>query len=114
MEKIEKFLGKYSVYFMLLFLILTYFNTCGTKTAIKVNSKDIKSLKESMEYRDSLNTEIYLLEREISNLEIAREVVYTNNAIVRQVTRPDDVMNQYDIKIKNLRKKLDTLKNGKK
>lgn len=113
MEKIKEILGKYSVYVMLVFVLLTYFNTCGTKTAIKVNSKDIKALKESMEYRDSLQIEIYLIEREISNLEISREVVYTNNAIVRQVTRPDDIMNEYDIKIKNLRKKLDKLKNGK-
>jgi hypothetical protein len=43
----------------------------------------------------------------------AREVVYTNNAIVRQVTRPDDIMNQYTTKVEELRKKLDKLKNGK-
>ena len=108
MEKINQILGKYGIIMLLALSILTFFNTCGTKSAIKQTNKRINAV----ENRDSLNMEIFAIEREISNLEIAREVVYTNNAIVRQVTRPDDVMNDYSNRIKELQKKLDKVKNG--
>ena len=65
-------------------------------------------------YNDSINREIQAIEREISNLEIAREVVYTNNAIVRTTERPDDVMNNYNKKIKDLTEKLNKIKNVRK
>lgn len=42
-------------------------------------------------------------------LETARRVVYDQNTIVRTTKRPDDVMNEYDAKIKELRKKLNAL-----
>lgn len=113
MEKINQILGKYGIIMLLVFSILTFFNTCGTKGKIQQNNKRIEALEKSMVKSDSLNREIQSIEREISNLETAREVVYTNNAIVRQVTRPDDVMNDYSNRIKELQKKLDKLKNGK-
>jgi len=47
---------------------------------------------------------------EIVSLETARRVVYDNNTIVRTTARPDDVMNDYDKKIKELYKKLQAIK----
>jgi hypothetical protein len=47
-------------------------------------------------------------------LETAREVVYTNNAIVRTVARPDDVMNNYSQKIKALQLKKEKLNANRK
>jgi ribosomal protein S3 len=46
----------------------------------------------------------------INALEIAREVVYTNNAIVRTTERPDDVINKYNNQIKELQEKLSNVK----
>lgn len=109
MEKINKILGKYGIIMLLVFSILTFFNTCGTKSAIKQTNKRI----DALEQRDSLNMEILSIEREISILKTSREIVYTNNAIVRTTARPDDVMNDYSRKIDELQKKLDKLKNGK-
>ena len=106
MEKINKILGKYGIIMLLVFSILNFFNTCGTKSSIKQTNKRIDSLIQ----RDSLNMEIISIEREISILKTSREIVYTNNAIVRTAARPDDVMNEYSKKIDELQKKLDKLK----
>lgn len=114
MEKINQIIGKYGVLILLCFTVLNFFSTCGTKGKIQQNNKRIENLEQTITRNDSLNREIQSIEREISNLEIAREVVYTNNAIVRQVTRPDDVMNDYSNRIKDLQKKLDKVKNEKK
>jgi DNA replication protein DnaD len=106
MEKINKILGKYGIIMLLVFSVLTFFNTCGTKSSIKQTNKRIDSLVQ----RDSLNMEILSIEREISILKTSREIVYTNNAIVRTSVRPDDAMNDYSKKIDELQKKLDKLK----
>lgn len=113
MEQVNKILGKYGILILLVFTLLNFFNTCGTKGKIQQTNKRIDKLELTINTNDSLNREIQSLEREISNLEISREIVYTNNAIVRQVTRPDDVMNDYSNRIKEIQKKLDKLKNGK-
>lgn len=110
MEKINKILGKYGVLILVIFTLLTFMNTCGTKGKIQQTNKRIDQLERTINQRDSINAEIQSLEREINMYQTAREVVYTNNSIVRQVTRPDDVMNQYDLKITELRKALDRLK----
>ena len=113
MEKINKILGKYGVLTLVILSFLTFINTCGTKSKIQQTNKRVDKLEQTIKQSDSLQIEIQIIEREISMYQTAREVVYTNNAIVRQVTRPDDIMNQYSEKIDELRKKLDKLKNGK-
>jgi hypothetical protein len=109
MEKINKILGKYGIIMLLVFSILTFFNTCGTKSAIKTTNKRI----DELEKRDSINMEIHTIQNEISILKTSREVVYTNNKIVRTSERPDDIMNEYSKKIDELQKKLESVKNGK-
>jgi len=109
MEKINKILGKYGIIMLLVFSILTFFNTCGTKSAIKTTNKRI----DELEKRDSLNIEIQAIEDEIISLETSKRTLYDWNKVVRTTERPDDLMNQYDNKIKELRKKLESVKNGK-
>jgi hypothetical protein len=108
MEKINKILGKYGIIMLLVFSILTFFNTCGTKSAIKTTNKRI----DAVEQRDSLNIEIQAIEDEIISLETSKRTLYDWNKVVRTTERPDDLMNQYDNKIKELRKKLESVKNG--
>jgi hypothetical protein len=109
MEKINKILGKYGIIMLLVFSILTFFNTCGTKSAIKTTNKRI----DAVEQRDSLNIEIQAIEDEIISLETSKRILFDWNTVVRTTERPDDIMNQYDNKIKELRKKLESVKNGK-
>lgn len=109
MEKINKILGKYGILTLLLFTILTFFNTCGTKGSIKVTNKRI----DELERRDSINMEIQSIQDEIISLETSKRTLYDWNTVIRTTQRPDDLMNQYDSKVNELRKKLDYLKNGK-
>lgn len=109
MEKINKILGKYGIIMLLVFSILTFFNTCGTKGSIKQTNKRISEL----ERRDSLNMEIQAIQDEIISLETSKRTLYDWNTVIRTTQRPDDLMNQYDLKVKDLRKKLDATKNGK-
>ena len=110
MEKIKEILGKYSVYVMLVFVILTYFSTCGTKTAIKVNSKEINALKETINYRDSLQLEVFLIEREISNLKIERSVLHNMNEIILKNIRPAQRVSEINNELDKLNEKLKNTK----
>lgn len=109
MEKINKILGKYGIIMLLVFSVLTFFNTCGTKSSIKQTNKRI----DELEKRDSLNMEIQSIQDEIISLETSKRTLYDWNTVIRTTQRPDDLMNQYDTKVKDLRKKLDSIKNAK-
>jgi hypothetical protein len=43
---------------------------------------------------------------EIEGYEISKRMLYDQNAIVRTTVRPDDRMNEYDKKIKELQEKI--------
>lgn len=113
MNTIRDFLNKWGLIMLVIFTVLTFFNTCGVKTKLDSLNKKVQTLEKSINYNDSINIEINSIEREISNIEVAREVLYTNNAIVRTVQRPDDVMNAYNKKIKDLQEKLKIIKNAR-
>ena len=51
--------------------------------------------------KDELDTRI-----SIEGYEISKRMLYDQNTIVRTTVRPDDRMNEYDGKIKELREKL--------
>lgn len=114
MNAITGFLNKWGLTILVVLAILTMFNTCGVKSKVERLDKNVQKMEMTNNYNDSINREIQAIEREISNLEIAREVVYTNNAIVRTTERPDDVMNNYNKKIKDLTEKLNKIKNVRK
>ena len=109
MEKIQLFLNKWGLLIIILLLVLVKFNTCNTENHVERLEKKITSLEKHIATNDSLDREINFIERKISILETAKEVVYTNNAIIRTVKRPDDVMNDYSEKIKILQEKRDKL-----
>lgn len=112
MNTILEFLQKWGMLILVLLGMTIMFNTCGLSSGIKGTKKEVAALKQELHLKDSLNREITSIEREISILETANEVVYTNNAIVRTAERPDDVMQKYAAKIKELKQKLEKVKNA--
>ncbi len=114
MKTITEFLNKWGLTILVVFALMTTISTCGVKGKVERLDKKVQKLETTLNYNDSINSEIQTIEREISNLEIAREVVYTNNAIVRTSERPDDVMNNYNKKIKELTDKLNKIKDARK
>ncbi len=114
MSNILTFLNKWGLIITILFCIAIFFNTCGVKGNQEQLEKKVKSLEQTIAFNDSINKEINSVEREILMYETAREIVYTNNAIVRTTERPDDVMNEYGQKIKALQIKREKLNAARK
>lgn len=115
MNTVLTFLNKWGLAIITMICITIFFNTCGVKGNQEQLEKKVKSLEQTIAYQDSINKEINSIEREISMYETAREVVYTNNAIVRnKIERPDDIMNEYGQKIKALQIKRDKLNAARK
>ena len=105
-----EFLKKWGILIITLFNVMIFFSTCGTKSRIEKVEKKFNTVL----YNDSIQSEINAIDREILLNETSREVVYNWNAIVRTTERPDDVMNNYNSKIKELEKEKEKLKNVKK
>ena len=109
MNKIKDFFNQWGLSIIVLFCVAIFLNTCGTKTKIDSLNKKVATLEQTINFNDSVQSVKFSIEREISILETAREVVYSENSIVRNVSRPDDLMNEYDSKIKALQQKLVSL-----
>ena len=115
MKKVLDFLNKYGNVVLIFIGLLLILNTCGTKGNIERNGRRIDKLEKAVTTTDSiLSLKISSAKMDIllkiNALEIAREVVYTNNAIVRTSERPDDVINDYNNQIKELQEKLKNVK----
>lgn len=115
MKKVSELLNKYFIYAIWAFLfvsLIVNFRSCGVnkenrklREEINVQSQEIDSLE------NRINTDIYSKEEldlrmEILGYEVSKRMLYDNNAIVRTTVRPDDRMNEYDQKIKELRDQL--------
>jgi len=115
MKKLLDFTNKYG-FFILIFLgIVIVFNTCGSKGVVVTQSRRIDKAEKTLKSLDStlstkISSEKMSVLLQINALEIAREVVYTNNAIVRTAIRPDDAINDYNNQIKELQEKLKNVK----
>lgn len=108
MKKFLEFVQQRFNYIVISAFLLLYFQQCGIRSELTAIKKENKSISQRL---DSLATKSQVeMLGEINNLEIAKRVVYDNNTIVRTTQRPDDVMNQYDSQIKELRKKYSELK----
>lgn len=105
-----EFLKKWGILIITLLNVMIFFSTCGTKSKIEKVEKRLNTVI----YNDSIQNEINAVDREILLNETSREVVYNWNAIVRTTERPDDVMNKYNLKIKELVREKEKLKNAKK
>jgi len=115
MKKILDFLNKYGILILILLGLTIMLNTCGTKGTIERNGRRMDKFEKSINVTDSILSLKISSERmdillKINALEIAREVVYTNNAIVRTAERPDDAINKYNNQIKDLQEKLKNVK----
>ncbi len=114
MDKIIDFFKKWGIMLTAIFSLCAMYNSCGVTTKLDRMNKNVISLEKNIIYNDSLDREINIIQNEISQNEIALKVVYDQNTIVRTTARPDDVMNGYTTKIKDLQDKLNKLKNARK
>ena len=111
---LHNFLRKWGLVIVLFLSLMTMMSTCSAKNSMKREAT--KSMQyDSATYADiqELNREVELLQvqSEISSLELAKRIVYDQNAIVRSKTRPDDVIRGYDEELAKLYKKRETLLN---
>lgn len=111
MDKILAFLNKFGTLILILLGLLILVSTCNSCGAIEKTNKKIVAVEKVIIKQDSIisgmpsNTKLDILLK-INALEISKEIVFTNNSIVRTTVRPDDVMNNYDKQIKELQEKL--------
>ena len=111
MEKLNQILTKYVVYAMYAMLVLALvgnIRSCNTNKEVSKLRKDVDSLATNV---NMLNSHIYTKDEldtriSIEGYEISKRMLYDQNTIVRTTVRPDDRMNEYDGKIKELREKL--------
>lgn len=104
-------LNRFVVIAIYLLLILTGINSCQSCSHQKENIKlrkevdslntAVKALKDNTYGKQELDTRMT-----IEGYEISKRMLYDQNAIVRTTVRPDDRMNEYDQKIKELQEKL--------
>lgn len=113
--KILDGLSKYVVIAIYSLLVMSVMNGCNSCNVKKENvklQKEVDSLNVTVQ---TLKTSTYAkkeldIRMEIEGYEISKRMLYDQNAIVRTTVRPDDRMNEYDLKIKELQEKLSTLK----
>jgi pyruvate/2-oxoacid:ferredoxin oxidoreductase beta subunit len=112
----EKFVSLKTVTILLVvctfLLFISTCNSCSSKNNSSKSNKEIDKLNYKI---DSLYGMIYTKEEldirtEIINLEASKEILYQWNAVVRTKERPDDATNEYEKRIKELKKKLNQIK----
>ena len=108
-----EFFKKWGILIVLIFNILIFFSTCGTKGKIDKLEKRVNTLENSINFNDSINKKMATIDREILMNETSREIIYNWNAVVRTVERPDDIMNKYNLEISRLNKLKSELKDVK-
>lgn len=115
MSKTETFLNKYVMYALYAVMALSLFGnirSCGVEKDVSRLKRDtnesLEKLKNSVDslMRNSYSKEELNIRMSIEGYEVSKRMLYDQNAIVRTVTRPDDRMNEYDQKIKELREKI--------
>ena len=108
-------LNKYVVFAIYAFLFIAVVNSCnGCKTNKETTRirKDLDSLTVDFgRFKDHVRSEIYTkdqldIKMEIEGYEISKRMLFDNNTVVRTTRRPDDILIEYDNKIKELRKKI--------
>lgn len=110
-QKIDELANKYVVYTLYLLLLFSFMATvrsCGTNREVSKLKKEVSTLNAKIQ---SLDSNIYTKEEinirmSIEGYEISKRMLYDQNSVVRTVIRPDDRMNEYDQKIKELREKI--------
>jgi len=104
-------LNKYVTIVLYALMVMTAVNSCHSCSTQKENSKLRKEVDSLSITVKALNNSIYNKEEldvrmSIEGYEISKRMLYDQNAIVRTTVRPDDRMNEYDKKIKELQEKI--------
>ena len=110
MEKLNQFLNRYVVLAMYSMLVLALFaniRSCSTNKEVSKLRKNVDSLttvvNTTVNKQDFARTiENLRIDAKIEGLKTSRRTLYDWNAVVRQVTRPDDQVNKYNEEIEKL------------
>jgi len=110
-QKIDELANRYVVYTLYLLLLFSFVATirsCGTNKEVSKLKKEVSILNTRIQ---SLDSNIYTKEEinirmSIEGYEISKRMLYDQNSIIRTIIRPDDRMNEYDQKIRELREKI--------
>ena len=120
MKKILLWLREYGIILLVVVLLINSMQTCNARRQadqnykqIELNTKRIDSIIAHKNIFILQQKELALLLK-INGYQISKRILYDNNAIIRQVTRPDDQMNLYDVEIEKLEKELNNTQNIKK
>lgn len=108
MKNILDLISKYAVFLLIGLTAMNGCNSCShTKEASKLR-REVDSLNVSLNtFKNSVyNKEQLDLRMSVEGFEISKRMLYDQNAIVRTTVRPDDMMNEYDTKIKELQEKI--------
>ena len=118
MVDLLKWLNKYGVMVIIFLLLVISLQHCNQNSKLNATIKNVAAvtasvdsltsqIKSNTEYVISAGKDVYNKEEtdlvlEINGYKVSKRMLYDNNAIIRKVTRPDDQMNAYDIKIDSL------------
>jgi hypothetical protein len=103
---------------LFVFTLIGNLQNCSIKKIEKNNQKIIKeelsnlekSLLTKIDSLEKINSELLSLIFEREGYRISRRMLYENNAIIRSALRPDDLMNSYLQKEKELEDKIKKIK----
>jgi hypothetical protein len=103
---------------LFVFTLIGNLQNCSIKKTEKNNQKIIKeelsnlekSLLTKIDSLEKINSELLSLIFEREGYRISRRMLYENNAIIRSAMRPDDLMNSYLQKEKELEDKIKKIK----
>ncbi len=87
---------------MLLIMLSTSLKTCRTASTVRQLTKELTDIKE----QNRNAAERQKIQAEIEGYKISKRMLYDNNAVVRTVKRPDDILMGYDSSIARLELKL--------
>lgn len=115
MKKVNEFVNTsfiYAIWMLTILSMIVNFRSCGV-------SKDNRKLRQEVEIlqvkhdslKSTIGTNFYSKEEldirmAIEGYEISKRMLYDNNTVIRTSRRPDDIMIQYDKRIKELRDRL--------
>lgn len=104
MNIIQTFLSKWGLIILIVFSLLTFFNTCGVKGKVDRLDKKVISLDKDNVSRDSILIIKNHIDMEIYNLKVERSVLHNMNEIVLKNIRPSERISQIDEKLDELNK----------
>jgi hypothetical protein len=107
-------LESWVIYPIYIIMILSFFGSlrsCSTSAENKKLRKELTEVKIELDSIYSALDNIYSkdeldIRMEIDGLKTSKRTLYFENAVVRNVVRPDDIIQQFDDKIDALEKKL--------